>query len=77
MGVLLFNHSDTDFHVEKGDRVAQLICERIFHPTLKEIQVIGLDILYFMIFPFSQTFCFQNLTETVRGSGGFGSSGVN
>ncbi|XP_065216003.1 deoxyuridine 5'-triphosphate nucleotidohydrolase-like [Planococcus citri] len=56
VGVLLFNHSDSDFLVKKGDRVAQLICERIFHPKLKEI---------------------QNLSETDRGAGGFGSTGVN
>lgn len=29
MGVILFNHSDTDFTVKKGDRIAQLILERI------------------------------------------------
>ncbi|XP_065220509.1 deoxyuridine 5'-triphosphate nucleotidohydrolase-like isoform X2 [Planococcus citri] len=38
VGVVLFNHSDQDFIIQKGDRVAQLICERIFHPVLKEIQ---------------------------------------
>lgn len=27
--VLLFNHSDTDFEVKEGDRVAQLIIERV------------------------------------------------
>lgn len=32
----MFNHSDTDFTVAKGDRIAQLICERIFYPTLEE-----------------------------------------
>lgn len=40
VGVVLFNHSDQDFKIQKGDRVAQLICERIFHPVLKEIQVV-------------------------------------
>ena len=29
VGVILFNHSDTDFQVNVGDRVAQLILERI------------------------------------------------
>lgn len=28
IGVILFNHSDTDFEVSVGDRVAQLIIER-------------------------------------------------
>lgn len=36
VGVVLFNHSDTDFPVAKGDRIAQLICERIFYPVLEE-----------------------------------------
>jgi len=29
VGVILFNHSDTDFVVNTGDRIAQLILERI------------------------------------------------
>lgn len=36
IGVVMFNHADTDFKVAKGDRIAQLICERIFYPTLEE-----------------------------------------
>ena len=36
LGVVLFNHSETDFKVEKGDRIAQLICERICYPELEE-----------------------------------------
>ncbi|KAK7584131.1 hypothetical protein V9T40_005094 [Parthenolecanium corni] len=38
VGVLLFNHSDDKFEVKRGDRVAQLICERIYYPVLKEIE---------------------------------------
>ena len=40
VGVVLFNHSDTDFGVHKGDRVAQLICQRIFYPQLEEAQAL-------------------------------------
>lgn len=36
LGVILFNHSDVDFAVTKGDRIAQIICERIFYPVLLE-----------------------------------------
>lgn len=36
VGVVLFNHSDEDFIVKKGDRIAQLICEKIFYPELVE-----------------------------------------
>lgn len=36
VGVVLFNHADQDFEVKKGDRIAQLICERIYIPELEE-----------------------------------------
>lgn len=35
--VILFNHSDTDFKVEVGDRIAQLILERIITPEVKQV----------------------------------------
>jgi len=56
VGVVMFNFSDSDFAVSKGDRVAQLVCERIYLPDLEEL---------------------PSLDETERGSGGFGSTGVN
>nr|CUU99197.1 hypothetical transcript [Hymenolepis microstoma] len=34
--VVLLNFGDEDFTIKKGDRIAQLICERIYLPTLKE-----------------------------------------
>lgn len=37
VGVLLFNHSEKDFLVNRGDKIAQLICEVIVHPELIEI----------------------------------------
>ncbi|XP_077247599.1 deoxyuridine 5'-triphosphate nucleotidohydrolase-like [Tasmannia lanceolata] len=55
VGVILFNHSDIDFEVKPGDRIAQLIIERIMTPEVLEVD--GLD-------------------STVRGEGGFGSTGV-
>ncbi|KAL0781502.1 hypothetical protein CaCOL14_002838 [Colletotrichum acutatum] len=54
--VLLFNHADTDFEVAEGDRIAQLIIERIFTPEVVEV---------------------VELEESVRGAGGFGSTGVS
>jgi len=54
--VLLFNHGKEAYKVAKGDRIAQLICERICYPVLQEV---------------------QNLDDTERGEGGFGSSGKN
>ena len=55
VGVVLFNHGDQDFEVKMGDRIAQLILEKIDTLPVEEVQ--GLD-------------------GTVRGSGGFGSTGV-
>lgn len=52
--VLLFNHAETDFGIKEGDRVAQLIIERIYTPEVVEV---------------------QELEESVRGAGGFGSTG--
>jgi len=54
VGVILFNHSDDDFRVEKGDRVAQLILEKICMAGAIEV---------------------SELPQTVRGEGGFGSTG--
>ncbi|KAK2988728.1 hypothetical protein RJ640_020993 [Escallonia rubra] len=55
VGVILFNHSDVDFEVKVGDRIAQLIIEKISTPEVTEV---------------------DDLDETVRGAGGFGSTGV-
>lgn len=55
VGVILFNFSDDDFEVKVGDRIAQLIIERIMTPDVVEV---------------------EDLDATVRGAGGFGSTGV-
>lgn len=55
--VILFNHTDTTYTVEVGDRIAQLIFECIITP---EVQVVSYD----------------ELKQTERGAGGFGSTGV-
>uniref|UniRef100_A0A0X3PC36 Deoxyuridine 5'-triphosphate nucleotidohydrolase n=1 Tax=Schistocephalus solidus TaxID=70667 RepID=A0A0X3PC36_SCHSO len=36
IGVVLFNFGDEEFQVRKGDRIAQLVCEKIFLPKLVE-----------------------------------------
>eukprot|EP01048_Picozoa_sp_COSAG05_P005591 COSAG05_NODE_336_length_11205_cov_4.160544_1_plen_127_part_00 len=55
VGVILFNHGDDEFKVTKGDRVAQLILEKIITPPVVEV---------------------DDLDATVRGEGGYGSTGV-
>jgi dUTP pyrophosphatase len=52
--VLLFNHAETDYEIKEGDRIAQLVIERIYTPEVVEV---------------------QELAESVRGAGGFGSTG--
>lgn len=37
VGVVLFNHGDQDLEVAKGDRVAQLILEKILMAPIKEV----------------------------------------
>ena len=57
--------------VNEGDRIAQLILERIYTPDIMEVQVRQLA-------TFSQTLSLtthQELDETLRGAGGFGSTG--
>lgn len=36
VGVILFNSGQEVFRISKGDRIAQLICERIAYPSLEE-----------------------------------------
>lgn len=37
VGVVLFNHSESDFVIKAGDRVAQLILERIAIADVHEV----------------------------------------
>ncbi|KAK6115815.1 hypothetical protein DH2020_008084 [Rehmannia glutinosa] len=37
VGVILFNHSDVDFEVKSGDRIAQLIIQKIVTPDVTEV----------------------------------------
>jgi dUTP pyrophosphatase len=50
----MFNHSDKDYIVKQGDRIAQLILESIVIADVEEV---------------------TELDSTVRGEGGFGSTG--
>jgi len=52
--VLLFNFSEVDYEVKQGERIAQLVLERIVTPEVVEV---------------------ETLEVSVRGAGGFGSTG--
>ena len=52
--VIIYNHGDTDFTINNGDRIAQMILS----PVIK--------------MEFEET---NDLPETIRGEGGFGSTG--
>ncbi|MGN0875696.1 MAG: dUTP diphosphatase [Kiritimatiellia bacterium] len=54
IGVILYNSSDVDFQVKKGDRVAQVVIAPVTQPVIEEA---------------------QEIDETDRGAGGFGSTG--
>jgi dUTP pyrophosphatase len=38
LGIILFNHSNKPFQNHRGDRIAQLICEKIFYPDILEVK---------------------------------------
>lgn len=38
VNVILFNFGDQDFQIKRGDRIAQLICEKIEQTDIKEVQ---------------------------------------
>ena len=56
VGVVLFNFGPDDFVVEHGDRIAQLILEKVSMVSAMRV---------------------EDLEDTVRGEGGFGSTGVS
>lgn len=55
LGVVLINHGTEPFHATKGDRIAQLVIERISTPFVTLV---------------------EDLDDTRRGAGGFGSTSV-
>lgn len=54
--VILINHSQTEFKVERGMRIAQMIIAEYKQAKVVEV---------------------KDLDETVRGTGGFGSTGIH
>ena len=52
--IILFNHSDKDFIINNGDRIAQMVLVPIVKMEFEEV---------------------DSLPDTIRGQGGFGSTG--
>jgi dUTP pyrophosphatase len=52
--VIIYNHGNTDFIINNGDRIAQMVLSPVVKMELEET---------------------NNLPDTVRGQGGFGSTG--
>jgi len=51
-----FNHSDSDVHIKKGDKISQLVMREVWLGDIEQVDFID--------------------TDTHRGQGGFGSTGV-
>ncbi len=54
--ILLLNLSSEEFEIEDGDRIAQMVIQKVHQADFVEV---------------------QTLSETIRGEGGFGHTGVN
>ena len=54
VGVILMNHGKSSFHIQRGDRIAQMIIAPFVQADFQTV---------------------NELSETARGEGGFGSSG--
>ena len=52
--VIIYNHGDTDFVINNGDRIAQMVLSPVIRMELEEV---------------------KDLPKTIRGKGGFGSTG--
>jgi dUTP pyrophosphatase len=83
VGVILFNHTDVNFDVGVGMRIAQLILEKIDNPNI--VVVDDFDTGYMFVppssnppFPLSNSSNVSTIAnyKFTRGESGFGSSGV-
>ena len=68
----MFNHASVDFEVKAGDRIAQLVCERIAYPDIQVSQTLTPQ-------DWDNSGILQELPSldvTERGEAGFGSTGT-
>ena len=68
--VLLFNLGETDFAINQGDRIAQLIIERVGANIHYLLHVTNTGQIYT-----PEVLVVDQLPDSVRGAGGFGSTG--
>ena len=66
--VVLFNHGKNEFDVNVGDRIAQLIFERIYIPIADDVKTVAYDELLTQVQ--------SKLVGGTRGLAGFGSTDV-
>jgi dUTP pyrophosphatase len=38
LSMLLYNHSENPYHIHRGDKIAKLICEKIYFPELDLVE---------------------------------------
>merc|ERR1719244_1685708 len=51
VGVVMFNHAEVEFQIKKGDRIAQLVCEKISYPDLEDLDLQApTDAIYFKLY---------------------------
>jgi deoxyuridine 5'-triphosphate nucleotidohydrolase len=68
--VLLFNLGETDFAINEGDRIAQLIIERVSDTARCLVYITNDGQIYT-----PEVLVVDQLPDSVRGAGGFGSTG--
>lgn len=62
--LMMFNQGETPIKLSQGERVAQIVIEKIATPEVKLVSAKEWEAI-----------CNQEKTENLRGSGGFGSTG--
>lgn len=56
VGVIIMNVSNTPYHIEKHQKIAQMVINKVEHLNVVEV---------------------EEISSTIRGEGGFGSTGLN
>ena len=68
--VILYNHGSSEFKVSVGDRIAQLIFEKVYIPPASDVEEVSYD----QLVTYVQSVV--SLQAGMRGLAGFGSTGV-